>query len=199
MKSTKKDLKAKLTHRKIKKPNPILMSIGMGVLGMLNRSYGVKFIYDYDPKTIEGQPVILLSSHASRLEFIYTVYGFGRKDVNVVCGFQNILKKGVYVEFDNFGKEYHVRREVRNSGYGLFVSDIERVKLVKKLVDEGYINQLLMSCDVCLKNILRTYGGYGYDHVLRNVLPMLEEEGLTKEQIDRIIRINPIEFLLQGE
>ena len=96
MKSTKKDLKAKLTHRKIKKPNPILMSIGMGVLGMLNRSYGVKFTYDYDPKTIEGQPVILLSSHASRLEFIYTVYGFGRKDVNVVCGFQNILRKGVY-------------------------------------------------------------------------------------------------------
>ena len=110
-----------------------------------------------------------------------------------------LLNKGVYIEFDNFGKEYHVRKEVRNSGYGLFVSDIERVKLVKKLVDEGYINQLLMSCDVCLKNILRTYGGYGYDHVLRNVLPMLEEEGLTKEQIDRIIRINPIEFLLQGE
>ena len=110
-----------------------------------------------------------------------------------------LLNKGVYIEFDNFGKEYHVRREVRNSGYGLFVSDIERVKLVKKLVDDGYIDQLLMSCDVCLKNILRTYGGYGYDHVLRNVLPMLEEEGLTKEQIDKIVKINPIEFLIKGE
>ena len=96
MKSTKKDLKTQLTHRKIKKPNPILMSIGMGVLGMLNRSYGVKFSYDYDRKLIKGKPVILLSSHSSRLEFIYTVYGFGRKDINVVCGFQNILKKGVY-------------------------------------------------------------------------------------------------------
>lgn len=110
-----------------------------------------------------------------------------------------LLNKGVYIEFDNFGKEYHVRREVRNSGYGLFVSDIERAKLVKKLVDEGYINQLLMSCDVCLKNILRAYGGYGYDHVLRNVLPMLEEEGLSKEQIDQIVRINPIKFLMEGE
>ena len=56
-----------------------------------------------------------------------------------------------------------------------------------------------MSCDVCLKNILRAYGGYGYDHVLRNVLPMLEEEGLSKEQIDQIVRINPIKFLMQGE
>lgn len=108
-----------------------------------------------------------------------------------------LLSRGVYVEFDNFGKEYHVRREVRNSGYGLFVSDVERVKLIKKLVDEGYIKQLLFSCDVCLKNLLRTYGGYGYDHVLRNIVPMLDEEGLSEEQIKQIIEKNPIDFLMQ--
>ena len=42
-----------------------------------------------------------------------------------------LLQKGVYVEFDNFGKEYYIRREVRNSGYGLFVHDTERVALLK--------------------------------------------------------------------
>ena len=108
-----------------------------------------------------------------------------------------LLSKGVYIEFDNFGKEYHVRREVRNSGYGLFVSDIERVKLVKKLIDDGYIKQLLFSCDVCLKNLLRTYGGYGYDHVLRNIVPMLDEEGINEEQIKQIIEKNPINFIIQ--
>lgn len=92
----KKDLKARLINRKIKKPNPILMSIGMWVLGIMNRSYGVEFSYDYDREAIKDQPTILLSSHASRLEFIYAIYGFGRKDVNVVCGFQNILQKGIY-------------------------------------------------------------------------------------------------------
>ncbi len=91
-----KDLKTKLINRKIKKPNPIIMSIGMWVLGILNRFYGVEFSYDYDLKSIKNQPTILLSSHASRLEFIYAIYGFKRKDVNVVCGFQNILKKGIY-------------------------------------------------------------------------------------------------------
>ena len=89
----KKDLKTRLINRKIKKPDPIIMTIGMWVLGLINRSYGVKFSYDYDPESIKGKPAILLSSHASRLEFIYTIYGFKRKDVNVVCGFQNILKK----------------------------------------------------------------------------------------------------------
>lgn len=92
----KKDLKTRLINRKIKKPNPILMTIGMWVLGILNRKYKVQFSYDYDPKSIKNQPTILLSAHASRLEFIYAIYGFGRKDVNVVCGFQNIVKKGTY-------------------------------------------------------------------------------------------------------
>ncbi len=99
----KRDLKARLINRKIKKPSLPLMSIGMWVLGILNKSYKVEFSYDYDPRSIDGQPTVLLSSHASRLEFIYTIYGFGRKDVNVVCGYQNILKKGLYWLFLKLG------------------------------------------------------------------------------------------------
>lgn len=92
----KKDLREKLIKRKIKKPNYFLISIFMWVFGIINRIYKVDFSYDYDKKTLKGQPVILLSSHASRLEFMYTIYGFGRKDINVVCGFQNILQKGLF-------------------------------------------------------------------------------------------------------
>ncbi|MBE7083393.1 MAG: hypothetical protein E7373_02170 [Clostridiales bacterium] len=99
----KKDLKTRLVNRKIKNPNPFLMTIFMWVLGILNRKYKVKFSYDYDPKAIKNQPTILLSSHASRLEFIYTIYGFKRKDVNIVCGYQNILKKGIYNLFIKLG------------------------------------------------------------------------------------------------
>ena len=92
----KKDLKANLISRKVKKPDPFLASIVMWVLGIINRSYKVRFSYDYDTNSIKKQPTILLSSHASRLEFIYTVYGFKRRDINIVCGHQNILQKGVY-------------------------------------------------------------------------------------------------------
>jgi 1-acyl-sn-glycerol-3-phosphate acyltransferase/DNA-directed RNA polymerase subunit RPC12/RpoP len=92
----KKDLKTKLINRKIKKPNPLLMSIAMWVLGILNRLYKVKFSYDYAPKSLKGKPTILIASHAARLEFIYMMYGFKRKDINIVCGYQNIIKKGIY-------------------------------------------------------------------------------------------------------
>lgn len=99
----KKDLKERLVNRKVGAPNKLLMTIGLWVLGILNKKYGVEFEYDYEPRSIDGQPTVLLSSHASRLEFIYSIYGFGRKDINVVCGYQNILKRGLYPLFIRLG------------------------------------------------------------------------------------------------
>ena len=110
-----------------------------------------------------------------------------------------LLQKGVYVEFDNFGKEYYIRREVRNSGYGCFVHDTQRVSLVKKLIDMGYLNQLLLTCDLCLKNLLHCYGGWGYDHVLTNIVPMMEDEGITTEQIQTMLVKNPANWLCGKE
>ena len=92
----KKDLKTKLISRKIKKPNILLVTPVMWGLGIANKIYKVDFSYDYDMEQLKGQPIVLLSSHASRLEFIYTIYGFGRKDINTVCGYQNIMQKGLY-------------------------------------------------------------------------------------------------------
>ncbi len=132
------NLKTKLINRKVEKPNPILMPLAMGVLGILNKLYKVKFSYDYDPASIKDQPTILLSSHASRLEFIYTLYGFGRKDVNMVCGFQNILQKGLYHLFIKLGviSKYLYQPDImcvkhmlgvlkRNGAIGLFPEGIQ--------------------------------------------------------------------------
>lgn len=110
-----------------------------------------------------------------------------------------MLKQGVYVEFDNFGKEYYVEAEARRDGYGCFVTDVQRVEFLKSLIDRGYLSQILLSCDVCLKTLLRTYGGWGYDHLLANVIPMMKEAGITDEQIDVMLRENPANFLFGKE
>jgi len=106
-----------------------------------------------------------------------------------------LLDQGVYIEFDNFGKEYYVDREVRNPGYGLFVRDTERVELLKKMIERGYKKQVLLSCDVCLKTLLHTYGGWGYDHLLTNVLPMMEDAGINMQDVQEMLVQNAADFL----
>lgn len=107
----------------------------------------------------------------------------------------SLLKLGVFVEFDNFGKEYFVARSTRRFGYGTFVTDTQRVELLVMLILKGFEKQILLSCDVCLKTLLHAYGGWGYDHLLRNIVPMLLDEGVTREQLDALLIDNPARFL----
>ncbi|MCI8558985.1 MAG: hypothetical protein HFI19_14755 [Lachnospiraceae bacterium] len=106
-----------------------------------------------------------------------------------------LLDMGVYIEFDNWGKEMFTDRWDVKPGSGRFVSDWERVLLVKKIVDRGYANQMLLSTDLCLKSLLHKYGGWGYDHVLKHILPMLDEVGVSREQIETMLKVNPARWL----
>jgi phosphotriesterase-related protein len=102
---------------------------------------------------------------------------------------------GAFFEFDNFGKEYFIDKRYRGFAGGVFARDIERVKVLKELIDSGYTSNILITCDVCLKTLLHAYGGWGYDHILTYILPMLRDEEVTYEQIDTIIKENPKRFL----
>ena len=79
-----------------------------------------------------------------------------------------LLRQGVFVEFDNFGKEF-----TSGSSYGRFPADAERMEVLYRLVSDGYAKQLLLACDVCLKNLLKLRGGPGYDHVLSDMVPLI--------------------------
>lgn len=113
---------------------------------------------------------------------------------NRVDYIEKLLDMGCYVEFDNFGKESYIDREARRPGYSNFNYDTARVELLKHLIDTGRGDKILLSCDVCLKTLLRTYGGWGYDHILVNVLPMMDEAGIKASDIDRLLIDNPANF-----
>ena len=106
-----------------------------------------------------------------------------------------LLDMGVYVEFDNFGKEMFTDRWNCKPGSGRFVNDWERVLLVKELLDRGFEKQLLLSTDICLKTLLHAYGGWGYDHVLTHIAPMLDEVGVTSSQMNTLLIENPLRWL----
>lgn len=112
---------------------------------------------------------------------------------------KRLLDKGVYIEFDNFGKEFYADRRHRSVLKGIFARDIDRVRAIKHLIDCGYLSRLLVSNDVCLKTCLHHYGGWGYDHMLTNIVPMMEDEGISPEQIKTLMCDNPAAFLDNGE
>lgn len=106
-----------------------------------------------------------------------------------------VLDLGAYIEFDDFGKEFYVDRATRNLLLHSFATDVERVKLIKKLIEKGYKKQILISNDICLKSMTHTYGGWGYDHVIKNIIPMMEDFGISENDINTIVTENPLRFL----
>ena len=55
---------------------------------------------------------------------------------------------------------------------------------------------MFFSQDVCTKMQTVQYGGYGYAHLLENILPMLAHIGVPKPVLTRIMTDNPLRFLL---
>ncbi len=109
-----------------------------------------------------------------------------------------VLDMGAYIEFDDFGKEFYVDRKNRNLLLGSFATDKERCQFIKKLIERGYTKQILVTNDICLKSMTHTYGGWGYDHVVTNIIPMMEDFGISANDIDTIMTQNPIRFLERG-
>ncbi|MBQ5777720.1 MAG: hypothetical protein IIV97_02750 [Oscillospiraceae bacterium] len=103
---------------------------------------------------------------------------------------RKLLARGVYVEFDNFGKEFYVSEERR------FAYDLERVRLLKTLIDEGYGDKILVCNDICLKTMWKRFGGVGYAHILRTVKDMALENGITEKQYMSLLTENVKNFLI---
>ena len=108
-----------------------------------------------------------------------------------------LLDLGVYIEFDNFGKEFYFEAQDGAFAGGPFATDVERVRMLRTLAEEGYGPQILIANDVCLKASLHKYGGWGYDHIFENIVPMMRQEKLPGDVITQIVDTNPIRFLMQ--
>jgi phosphotriesterase-related protein len=110
---------------------------------------------------------------------------------------RTLLDRGVYVEFDGFGTERPDYSEwLQRDGSKLMLpTDAERVKIVRELAENGYSRRVLLSHDTCMKWECRAYGGVGYDHILRKIVPALMENGVGKNDVDEMLVGNPKRLL----
>jgi phosphotriesterase-related protein len=106
-----------------------------------------------------------------------------------------IITREAYAEFDNFGHQFYVDKRSRLFLPGPMATDMQRIRSLIDLVEKGHIDHILLSNDLCHKNLLHAYGGWGYDHLLANVIPMLHEYGLSGDQVKVLTEENPRRFL----
>lgn len=161
--------------------------------GMVQQETGMGLhVHTYLWGTTGHEVIRILTEHGASAEKIC----INHIDVDLRMDYlRALLDEGVYIEFDNFGKEFYADRRHNSILKGLFARDIERVKVIKELIEEGYLSQILVSNDVCLKTCLHRYGGWGYDHMLTNIIPMMEDEGISSDQIKALMCNNPAKFL----
>ena len=186
-----------------------------GVIGEIGTS---EVIYPLEEKALKAAaiasvktdlPVYIHTFPWSRagLDAIHILLDGGVKKENIcICHLdvtfddeyiREALKLGVYLEFDNFSKEFYFEPQEGAFSGGPFATDVARVQKLKELIAEGYADQLLLADDLCLKGSLHRYGGWGYDHVFRNIIPMMRMEGIAESDIQKMIDLNPRRFLFQ--
>jgi len=103
-----------------------------------------------------------------------------------------LAKMGCYLEYDLFGREGYYPLEVRVID---LPNDTQRINEIMHLVDEGYLNQILVSQDIWNKIQCCRYGGWGYAHILRNTIPVMRAKGVSEEMIHTIMMENPKRLL----
>ncbi|MCU6710541.1 phosphotriesterase-related protein [Paenibacillus sp. J5C_2022] len=108
---------------------------------------------------------------------------FGHQDLNLDMEEQlELLESGAYIQFDTIGKQ-------------AYRPDADRTMNLAALLEKGYVEQLMLSCDITRKSHLTRNGGYGYIYLFRHFIPRLKELGVTDEMLHRMLTVNPRTFL----
>jgi len=77
-----------------------------------------------------------------------------------------------------------------------YYPDSVRIELLRRLIDAGYLAQLLVSGDMGRQSYLRAYGGGpGFTYILQKFIPRLLKEGFTQAEVDTIFIKNPARIL----
>ena len=87
----KQTLQEKLLKRQVKLPNGLLYWILMQVVKVLNRRINTSFRFKADPRK-DKDPFILISNHASRVDYQFTGPACYPNKLNYVVGYNEFVR-----------------------------------------------------------------------------------------------------------
>ena len=119
----------------------------------------------------------------------------GHMDLQDDIGYlRQAADSGATLSFDTFGTESHWNGvwQLRDP------TDEERMGKLAHLIEAGFEERLVLSHDVFLKTLLRRYGGLGYAHLLRRIVPRLQDRyGVSQRTTEKLLRDNPRRLLVR--
>lgn len=101
-----------------------------------------------------------------------------------------LADRGAYLGFDTVGITYYSEFMGRQQP-----SDEQRAQAIRRLVDLGYGERILISHDVCRPDHLRVNGGWGFAHILEVFMPMLAAAGVSDGDARKLVDANPVRWL----
>ncbi len=108
------------------------------------------------------------------------VGGLDRRDAVAAGAALEVARRGAYAAIDHIGSTDDVH-----------VSDDERVAVVAELVAAGHGNRVLLSSDAIGYAVGHAPHDLAYDHVLSTFVPLLREQEIGDEAIQRFLVDNP--------
>ncbi len=112
---------------------------------------------------------------------------FGDRQLDMIAA---LGRRGCYLGFDTVGITYYSEYMKRQQP-----SDEQRAVAVRRLIDMGLGPQVLLAHDICRPDHLSANGGWGYTHIFKTFLPLLERHGVDRATSESLIRDNPARWL----
>lgn len=99
---------------------------------------------------------------------------------------------GCVMEFDIFGWETSHFTQDRDVD---LASDGARITAIRALIDAGHLARVVIAQDICSRTRQAEFGGHGYGHIYRNIVPAMRRRGFTEGEIRAILVDNPARLL----
>jgi phosphotriesterase-related protein len=121
----------------------------------------------------------------------------GHVDEGIVFGdgyierLARLADRGAYLGFDTVGITYYSSFMKRQQP-----SDQMRAAAIRRLIDLGFGDRILVSHDICRPDHLKANGGWGFAHIFEAFMPMLAEQGVGIEAARALVGANPVRWLV---
>ncbi len=136
----------------------------------------------------EGHAVLdLLEAEGAAIDRVVFSHVDESNDISYA---KSLAERGVFVELDTFGSEFAFAESAKKEP-----TDWERIDMLLDLIEAGYEDRILLSQDICNKIHLLQFGGYGYGHILRAIVPRLEKREVSAETLNKILVRNPARMI----